>query len=637
MTSTTALRRRSARPAPGRRLQRGQNGRRPEHARREVSLDDKYVLEEGRVLLTGLQGLVRLVLEQRRADVRNGLHTGTMISGYQGSPLGGLDKELQRNRKLLDEHHVRHVPGLNEELGATSAWGSQLTAQLPGASYDGVLGMWYGKAPGLDRAADSLRHGNFVGVSRTGGGLAVVGDDPSCKSSTIPSASEPMFASLHMPVFFPGNVQEVVDLGLHAYACSRASGLWSGFKIITNVADAVGTIAVAPDRVSPVLPDLRYEHERAGIRILKLGMVWPLEPDIAREFASGLGEVLVVEEKGPFLETLLKETLYGVQGAPLVHGKRDERGERLLPVELDLDADVIARAVAARLGRKIQLDSVEAYIRRLDSIENRGRDLPMMAGGGAQRTPFFCSGCPHNSSIKAPEGTLVGAGIGCHTMVLLNPEGKGEITGITQMGGEGAQWIGMAPFTEDTHLIQNLGDGTFHHSGSLAVRAAVAAGVNITYKILYNEHVAMTGGQAIEGQLSVPDLTRWLELEGVKRIIVTTEETARYKGVALSPIAELRDRKELLASQQELAQVEGVTVLIHDQECAAEKRRSRKRGTQPEPAERIWINERVCEGCGDCGRKSSCLSVIPVETEFGRKTQIHQASCNKDYSCLEGV
>src|ERR671914_1954298 len=425
MTSTTALRRRSARPAPGRRLQRGQNGRRPEHARREVSLDDKYVLEEGRVLLTGLQGLVRLVLEQHRADRARGLMTGTMISGYQGSPLGGLDKELSRNRKLLDEHHVRHVPGLNEELGATSAWGSQLTSRLPGASYDGVLAMWYGKAPGLDRAADSLRHGNFVGVSRTGGALAVVGDDPSCKSSTIPSASEPMLASLQMPVFFPGSVQEVLDLGLHALACSRASGLWVGFKIITNVADALSTAAVAPERVEPVMPTVvwegkPYEHvpnanllapasldmertligprtelalayarengvnriegardawlgivapgkiyydlahalrglglddralERAGIRILKLGMVSPLEPQIAREFARGLGEILVVEEKGPFLETLLKETLYGVEGAPLVHGKRDERGERLLPVELDLDADVIARAVAAR-------------------------------------------------------------------------------------------------------------------------------------------------------------------------------------------------------------------------------------------------------------------------------------------------
>jgi indolepyruvate ferredoxin oxidoreductase len=676
---------------------------------RDISLDDKYVLEEGRIFLTGLQGLVRLPLDQHRADLRRGLMTATMISGYQGSPLGGLDQELARNRELVEGHHVRHVPGLNEELGATSAWGSQLAGQLPGSKYDGVLAMWYGKAPGLDRAADSLRHGNFVGVSRTGGALAVVGDDPGCKSSTIPSASESQLASLQMPVFFPGNVQEVLDLGLHALACSRASGLWSGFKIVTSVADAVGTASVAPDRVLPAMPTVEwngrpYEHvpngnllapaslemertllgprtelalayarenrlnriegaqrawlgivvpgktyydlmhalrelgldggalERAGIRILKLGMISPLEPEIAREFARGLDEVVVAEEKGPFVETLLKDALYGVANAPRILGKRDERGEPLLPRELDLDADLIARAIAGRLAaRGIRIDSVEARLRKLAEIHGRPAELPM-----AQRTPFFCSGCPHNSSVKAPEGTLVGGGIGCHTMVLLNPEGKGEITGITQMGGEGAQWIGMAPFTDDTHLVQNLGDGTFHHSGSLAVRAAVAAGVNITYKLLYNDHVAMTGGQAIEGQLSVPDLTRWLELEGVRRIIVTAEDTSRYRGVKLASIAELRDRKELLDSQLELAGVEGVTVLIHDQECAAELRRKRKRGKAAEPKERIWINERVCEGCGDCGEKSNCLSVLPVETEFGRKTQIHQASCNKDLTCLEG-
>ncbi len=711
MTPTAV--RRGARRGPAGTRDRGArpavNGGRPGHTRHEISLSDKYTLEEGQILLTGVQGLVRLPLDQHRADRRLGLNTATMISGYQGSPLGGLDQELARNRELADEHHVRHVPGLNEELGATSAWGSQLAADLPGARYDGVLALWYGKAPGLDRAADSLRHGNFVGVSRTGGALAVVGDDPSCKSSTIPSASEPMLASLHMPVFFPGSVQEVLDLGRHALACSRTSGLWVGFKIVTSVADAISSAVVAPDRVIPVIPEVMYngrpyEHvpnanllapaslementllgprtelalayarengvnriegardawlgivapgksyfdlmhalrtlgldgrelERAGIRILKLGMVSPLEPAIARDFAAGLDEILVAEEKGPFVETLLKEALYGTPDAPPVLGKRDERGERLLPAELDLDADLIARAVAARLAaRGITIDSVEARLRKLNEIATRPADLPM-----AQRTPFFCSGCPHNSSVKAPEGTLVGGGIGCHTMVLLNPEGKGEITGITQMGGEGAQWIGQAPFTDDSHLVQNLGDGTFHHSGSLAVRAAVAAGVNITYKLLYNEHVAMTGGQAIEGQLSVPDLTRWLELEGVRRIIITAEDTSRYRGVELAGIAELRDRSQLLAAQQELATVDGVTVLIHDQECAAELRRKRKRGKAEEPAERVWINERVCEGCGDCGQKSNCLSVIPVETEFGRKTQIHQASCNKDFSCLEG-
>jgi indolepyruvate ferredoxin oxidoreductase len=700
---TTLARRPGARPTAGKRRQSAENGHRG-GAERQVRLDDKYVLEEGRILLTGVQGLVRLVLEQHRADRRRGLTTGTMISGYQGSPLGGLDQELTRNRALLEEHLVHHVPGLNEELGATSAWGSQLAQGLPGAKYDGVLGMWYGKAPGLDRASDALRHGNFVGVSRTGGALAVVGDDPSCKSSTIPSASESMLASLRMPTFFPGNAAEVIDLGLHAYACSRASGLWSGFKIVTSVADALGTADVAPGRVDPVLPDLGYEHvpngnllppaslelersllgvrtdlalayarengvnriegardawfgivaagkpyydlmhalrslglgerelERVGIRVLKLGMIWPFEQGTMREFGRGLDEILVVEEKGPFIETQLKEALYGSPDAPRIVGKRDEQGDVLMPMELDVDADLIARAVAGHLRRRgLELDSVQAHLCRLDEIASRSSELPM-----AQRAPFFCSGCPHNSSIKAPEGTLVGAGIGCHTMVLLNPEGKGEITGLTQMGGEGAQWIGQAPFTDDRHLVQNLGDGTFHHSGSLAVRAAIAAGVNITYKLLYNEHVAMTGGQAIEGQLSVPDLTRWLELEGVRRIIVTAEDTSRYKGVELASIAELRDRSQLLVAQQELAGVEGVTVLIHDQECAAEKRRARKRGKQVEPKERIWINERVCEGCGDCGEKSSCLSVQPVETEFGRKTQIHQASCNKDYSCLEG-
>jgi indolepyruvate ferredoxin oxidoreductase len=678
--------------------------------RREISLQDKYLLEDGRIYLTGLQALVRVPLDQHRSDRGRGLHTATFVSGYQGSPLGGLDKELARNRAICEDHHLFHVPGLNEELGATSAWGSQLASQLPGARYDGVLGMWYGKAPGLDRAMDSLRHGNFVGVSRTGGGLAVVGDDPSCKSSTLPSASETLFQSLHMPVFYPGSVQDVLDLGLHAFGCSRASGLWSGFKVITAIADGVGTADVHPDRIVPRIPELEwqgrpYEHqpngtllapasmdmertllgprtqlalayaresgvnriegardawlgvltagksyydvrqalldmglderalERHGIRILKLGMIWPLEPEVVKGFAHGLEEVLVVEEKRPFLEPALKSALYGMAEAPRVRGKE---GEPLLPAESDLDADVIARALAERIRRRIRIDSVEARIARLDAAARGPLTLPMAAGNGAARTPFFCSGCPHNSSLKAPEGTLVGAGIGCHTMTLLNPEGKGTITGITQMGGEGAQWIGMAPFTDDRHLVQNLGDGTFSHSGSLAIRAAVAAGVNVTYKLLYNSAVAMTGGQAVEGALNVPDLTRLLELEGVKRIIVTTEDPGRYRRVKLAPIADLRHRRELIAAQEELAKVEGVTVLIHAQECAAELRRKRKRGKAAEPQQRVWINERVCEGCGDCGRKSSCLSVVPTETEFGRKTQIHQASCNKDFSCLEG-
>ncbi len=712
--SRTAVRERT-RTGPSRRPSRRRAApRKP--ARRDVTLDDKYTLENGRIFLTGLQALVRIPFDQHRADRRRGLRTATFVSGYQGSPLGGLDQELQRRAALCDEHHVFHVPGLNEELGATSAWGSQLATGLPGARYDGVHGMWYGKAPGLDRAADALRHANFAGVSRTGGALAMVGDDPSCKSSTLPSASEALLQSLHMPVFFPGNVQEVIDLGLHALACSRASGLWSGFKVVTNVADAAGTAAVSRDRVAPRVPEVDwngrpYEHvpradllspgsvelertllgprtelavayarengvnrvegaadawlgvvapgktyydlrqaladmgldaaalDRAGVRILKLGMIWPLEPEVVRSFSRGLDEILVLEEKRPFVEPQVKEVLYGTADPPRVVGKRDEVGQPLVPAELDLDADRIARAFAARLATRVRIDSVEARVRRLDGGERRPVALPMATAGGdaaPKRTPFFCSGCPHNSSTPAPDGTLVGGGIGCHTMILLNPEGRGDITGITQMGGEGAQWIGMAPFTKQSHFTQNLGDGTFHHSGSLAIRAAVAAGVNVTYKLFYNDAVAMTGGQRVEGALSVPELTRLLELEGVKRIVVTAEDLSRYRGVKLAGIAEARGREDLMDAQRELAAVEGVTVLIHDQECAAELRRKRKRGKAPDPPERIHINERVCEGCGDCGRKSSCLSVVPVDTEFGRKTQIHQSSCNKDYSCLEG-
>jgi indolepyruvate ferredoxin oxidoreductase len=675
-----------------------------------VTLKDKYVLESGRIFLTGLQALVRLPMDQHRADKRAGLHTGTFISGYQGSPLGGLDMELSRQRELCEEHHIHLQPALNEELGATAVWGSQLAPQLPEATYDGVVGMWYGKNPGLDRAADAIRHANFCGTPRTGGALALVGDDPSCKSSTLPSASEAMCASLAMPVVWPGNVQEVLDLGLHAIALSRASGLWSALKIVTNVADSAGTAEVDPERITPVTPEVEWygkpyvhvpngtmlapdsliserslhnvrleiarayarvnglnsvtvpapgawlgiiapgktyydvrqalrdlglddrELERRGIRLMKVGMPWPLERDLVREFAHELEEVLVVEDKLPFVEAQVKEALYGTEEPPRVVGKRDERDGMLLPAEGELDADLIARAIAARLEHKgLRIDSVRDRIWEIEQAQ-RAKLVPLPV----MRTPFFCSGCPHNTSTPAEEDTLVGAGIGCHTMILLNREGKGRITGITQMGGEGAQWIGMAPWLSREHFAQNIGDGTFHHSGSLAVRAAVAAGANITYKLFYNDAVAMTGGQPVEGNISVPDLTRWFALEGVQRVIVTSDEPEKYRGVELDPIAEVRPREQIMDAQRELAAIEGVTVLIHDQQCAAEARRLRKRGKQPDPPMRVHINERVCEGCGDCGRKSQCLSVIPVETEFGRKTQIHQSSCNKDYSCLKG-
>ncbi|GIH73711.1 indolepyruvate ferredoxin oxidoreductase family protein [Planobispora longispora] len=689
---------------------------------REISPDDRYLLDEGQVFMNGTQALVRVILDQMRADRRAGLDTGTMVSGYPGSPLGGFDLELARARAHTEPLDVVHRPGQNEELGATAAWGSQLVPTLPRPRKAGVLGVWYGKAPGVDRAADAFRHGNFVGSHPLGGLIAFCGDDPTCKSSTLPSATESALAALGMPIVHPGSVQELLDLGRHAIAASRASGLWVAVKAVSNVVDGTATVSVGHDRVVPVMPGAGdgdggytveyqgrpYRHmpnatlltpwslemertlvgprtelarayarenglnritadppgawlgiaasgtayydvregfrklgitpEEVGVRLLKIGMLWPLEPEIVRAFARGLEEILVVEEKAPLLETLVKDVLYGTAGAPRVLGKLDENGAPLIPQAGAVDADLAAKAVAFRLRRKgIATDQTPSglgdRVSRNLAVISRPEPLKLLT---AQRTPFFCSGCPHNRSTAVPDGAPVGAGIGCHTMVVINTEGKGTLTGLTQMGGEGTQWIGQAPFTDTPHIFQNLGDGTFHHSGSLAVRAAVGAGVNITYKILYNSAVAMTGGQTIQPSLAVADLTRWLEIEGVRRVIVTTDEPQRYRGVKLAAIAEVRDRSALEDAQRELAAIPGVTVLVHDQQCAAEKRRLRKKGVLPDPVKRVAINQRVCEGCGDCAKKSECLSVLPVETEFGRKTEIHQSSCNKDYSCVEG-
>lgn len=674
------------------------------------SLGDKYSSRDGQIYLTGIQALVRLPLDQHRADARRGLKTATFISGYRGSPLGGYDIELARQERLLEEHHVVHQPGLNEELAATAVYGSQLASTFPGARYDGVLGMWYGKGPGVDRTGDVFKHANHAGTGRNGGVLALGGDDPSSKSSTLPSDSEVAFYDALMPTLYPGNVQEILDLGLHGFMLSRISGLWVGMKIITNVADAAGTAEISPDRITPVIPTVEldgrpFQHQlnwrliapgnlemertihyarlelarryarqnelnrvtvsstddwlgiltagksyydvrqaldelglgeaalnRYGIRILKMGMLFPMEPATVREFAHGLREILVIEEKRSFLELFLKEALYSLPDRPLVTGKSDESGLPLLPANGELDAEIVARAIARRIAR-LEIPSVSARIVYLDE-RNRS---PLVIQAPVARLPYYCSGCPHNRSTVVPAGSIVGAGIGCHSMGLwMDPAQFGEILGITQMGGEGAQWVGASSFTDTRHIFQNIGDGTLFHSGALAINFAVAAGVNITYKILYNAAVAMTGGQDAVGTLPVPALTRRLEAEGVKRVIITTDDRDKYRGVRLAANAEVWHRDRLIEAQNELAAVSGVTVLIHDQQCAAEKRRLRKRDKQVDPPTRVFINERVCEGCGDCGRKSNCLSVQPVETEFGRKTAIHQASCNKDYSCLRG-
>jgi len=670
-------------------------------------LDAKYRVTDGGVLITGVQALARVLFDQIRADRSRKLNTAAFVSGYPGSPLGGFDQILERNASLLAEYAVRWVPGVNEDLAATAVWGSQQDNLAPLSGCDGVIGMWYGKAPGADRSGDVFRHANLHGVGASGGVICAVGDDPQSKSSTLPGASEVALYDAGMPVLVPGTPQEVLDLGRHGYELSRYTGCWAGLKIVTSVADGFGSADVAPGRVSPVLPELSFDgrpwrfaqrptfflphtlemeaelYERrhaaarayaacsglnavevdppgawltilsagrtyrevrqaladlglgsdaelrgAGIRLVRLGMIYPLEPGIARIAARGVEEICVVEEKRPFVERFLREYLYDQAERPRVTGKRDERGAPLIPADGELTADRLRPLLARRLGRRL------VTVRDVQENDPGPRQKLTIVPATTARTAAFCSGCPHSRSTVPAAGSPVGAGVGCHAMVWWLDRGA---VSYSQMGGEGAQWIGRAPFTEVPHYVQNVGDGTFFHSGSLAVRAAVSAGVTMTFKILYNGVVAMTGGQDPAGQLDVPHLCQAMAAEGVARIIVVSEDPSRYgRSSGLPRGTRVWGRERLAEAERALAAVPGVTVLVYDQACAAELRRMRKRGKAPERPLRVVINEAVCEGCGDCGVKSNCLSVHPVDTELGRKTQIDQASCNTDYGCLDG-
>ncbi len=675
---------------------------------RDYELSDRFRLETGTVFLSGVQAIARLPIDQLRIDRRLGLTTAAFASGYQGSPVGTFTEELRRAHRTVPHLPVVIRPGLNEDLAATSVMGSQLAMTLDDATYDGVVGIWYGKGPGFDRSSDAIRHAVFAGTSMHGGVVAIVGDDPAAKSSTVPSSSDATMVDLHMPILFPGDVQEALDVSRHAVALSRSCGLWAGLKLVTAVADGTGTVDVDPDRIRPTAPvvevdgkpfqptpnghlitpytlDMEIEfqqvrsvlarqygvdnhlnrvsvrsgddwigfaacgntyHElrealavlgfatddelrRAGIRLFQLLMPVPLDPGLVREFAEGLDEVVVVEEKNPTLEGVIKGALYDGSHHPRVVGRHDERGAVLINGFGTLDVDKLIPPLHDRLSTRLG-----DRLRPLDEILPPKRELIPLA---VNRTPYYCSGCPHNTSTRAEPGTLVGGGIGCHAMVaFMDPARVGDIVGLTQMGGEGAQWIGISPFIERSHLVQNIGDGTFFHSGSLAVRAAVAADIDITYKLLYNGTVAMTGGQDPEGQMSVPDLAHLLLLEGVKRVIVTSDDPDRYPRSDYPAGVDVWDRDRLAEAQRVLADIKGVTALIHDQACAAENRRGRSRGTVATPGFRVVINERVCEGCGDCGDVSNCLSVQPVDTPYGRKTRIHQTSCNYDLSCMKG-
>ena len=669
-----------------------------------VKLDDKYTLESGRVFLTGTQALVRLPMMQRQRDVAAGLNTGCFISGYRGSPLGAFDQALWKARKFLSTNHIQFQPGVNEELGATAVWGSQQVGMFPGARYDGVYSMWYGKGPGVDRSGDVFKHGNAAGTSRHGGVLVLAGDDHSCKSSTFPHQSEHAFIHAMIPVLNPASVQEFLDLGMMGWAMSRFSGCWIAFKTIAETVESSASVSIDPMRIDYVLPefdmpvgglnirwpdpplqqeerlmkyklyaalafaranrldktvissprprlgvvttgksyldvrqaldDLEISEEMAadiGLTVYKVAMTWPLEREGIRRFAQGLEEIVVVEEKRALIENQLKEQLYNWDPdvRPRVIGKFDEEARELLPAYNELSPARIAVTIGRRLLKFFDHEGIRRRVEFLDRQENAKTRKALV-----ERKPFFCSGCPHNTSTVVPEGSRAVAGIGCHYMATWMDR---RTETFTQMGGEGVPWIGQAPFTDEQHIFANLGDGTYFHSGILAVRAAIAAGVNITYKILYNDAVAMTGGQTHDGPLSVPMISRQLAAEGATRIVVVTDEPEKYAGTTgLAAGVRVEHRDDLDSVQRELREVKGTSILIYDQTCAAEKRRRRKRKIMVDPPKRVMINEQVCEGCGDCSKKSNCLSVVPVETEFGRKRQIDQSSCNKDFSCVKG-
>ncbi|MFT5483912.1 MAG: indolepyruvate ferredoxin oxidoreductase [Halieaceae bacterium] len=674
---------------------------------RQVSLEDKYSLNQDRAYLTGIEALTRLPLLQHQLDLERGLNTAGFISGYRGSPVGGVDQAMWRAGKHLAEHNIHFQPGVNEDLAATAVWGSQQTNLFEGARYDGVFSMWYGKGPGVDRSMDVIKHANAFGTSKYGGVLAVAGDDHACKSSTLPHQSEHMFIGASIPVLNPSNVQEVLDLGIFGWELSRYSGCWVALKAITENMDSAisadlrrdrfeiitpdgfvmpedGVHARWPDRpldqerrlnkfkiyaarefarvnrlnrivvdserprlgimttgksyldVMQALEDLGIDDALAsqiGLRVFKVGMSWPLEPVATHEFARGLEEILVVEEKRSIMEDQLTGQLYNwpVVDRPRVVGEFDEVGRDLLPNLGELTPAMVARAIAARIERFYQSDSIDNRLKFLSAKEN----ALAMPRAVAERVPHFCSGCPHNTSTKVPEGSMALGGIGCHYMATWMPDRNTQT--FTQMGGEGATWLGQAPFTDRKHVFQNLGDGTYFHSGLLAIRAAVSAGVNITYKILYNDVVAMTGGQPIDGPMSVERMVFQLKGEGIERIAIVSVDPSAYgrkfpkfSGLTIHP------RDDLDAVQREMREVTGTSVIIYQQTCSAERRRKISRGQVAPIDKRVVINSEVCEGCGDCSVQSNCLSILPKETELGRKRQIDQSSCNKDFSCVKG-
>ncbi len=674
-----------------------------------ITLDDRYTATEGSVLLTGTQALVRLPMTQMRRDRAAGLNIAAFISGYRGSPLGAYDQQLVKARKHLDRFDVVFQPGLNEDLAATAVWGSQQLHLSPGARKDGVLGIWYGKGPGVDRSGDVLKHANAAGTSALGGVLAIAADDHTCKSSSIPHQSDHAFISALMPMLYPSSVHEFLEMGLLGIAMSRYSGCWIGYKVISETVEITSVVDLAQEARQFVLPqdfdmppgglNLRWpdpptvqderlqelkgyaaiafaranrvdltifdtprarfgivasgkayedvrqalaelglgaeEQRRVGLRLYKVRMPWPLEPEGIRHFSEGLEEILIVEERREIIENQIKQQLFNWRAdvRPRIVGKFDEADRPFLTHSSGLTTARVASAIAERLLRLALPEDLAIHLRRraeaLRDAEARGKvhQPPIL------RQPHFCAGCPHNISTRVPEGSKGMAGIGCHYMAIWMDR---RTETFSQMGGEGVPWTAIRHFTDEKHRFVNLGDGTYFHSGHLAIRQAVSAGANVTYKILYNDAVAMTGGQPIDGTLTPQQITHQMHHEGVARVVLVSERPELYRLADLAPGTTLRHRDEIDAVMLELRDVPGVTVIVYEQTCAAEKRRRRKRGVLEDPDQRLWINPAVCEGCGDCSVQSNCIAVEPLETDMGRKRRINQSACNKDFSCLKG-
>ena len=674
-----------------------------------ISLDQKYTQGSGHVFLTGIQALVRLPMAQIRRDRANGLNTAGFISGYRGSPLGGYDQQLFAARKHLEHLNIKFQPGVNEDLAATAIWGSQQLNLSKGANYDGVVGIWYGKGPGVDRCGDVFRHGNAAGSAKNGGVLCLAGDDHGAKSSTVPHQSDHAFISALMPYLYPSSIHEMIEMGLLGIAMSRYSGCWVGMKVITETVETTAEIDLT-DEMKPFIipsdfemppgglnlrwPDDRFDQDRRlqdykgfaaiafarankvnritmdspnarfgimasgksyedirqalrelgitpevaakiGLRLYKIGMPWPLEPQGVREFAVGLEEIFIIEERREIVENQVKQELFNWRDdvRPRIVGKMDEHDKRFLPFAEELSVASLASSLTERLLRLNLNPEIAAMLRAKADWFNGRQATQMQAVSPVSRTPYFCSGCPHNTSTKVPEGSRAMAGIGCHFMALWMDRSTET---FTHMGGEGVPWVGTAPFTNEAHIFANLGDGTYFHSGSLAIRQAIASKANITYKILYNDAVAMTGGQRHDGDLSPQQITFQLHAEGIREIYLVSENPGAYPTSEIAPGVKLAHRDELDAVMRACREVKGASAIVFVQTCAAEKRRRRKRGTMEDPARRVLINPAVCEGCGDCSVQSNCISVEPLETEFGRKRSINQSACNKDYSCLKG-